>query len=473
MSGTNRTLLSWKSFYRAAGVSMVMVLIALLLAFGALIRDSDRSARQALADRFETRAALTVSFTQKFVGDLAARERKQAERLLAAPVVDRAAFEAVVLAFDFKAAVLLDDNGRLLQVWPRRPELLGRDMTKDYAHLRAAVQGQVGVSGVVPSAANGLPIAAVAVPFQSAGGQRVFSGASAPSDSPLGDYLAAVVPITGGSAHVEDEAGTVLAGGDSPGAGGLALRNLPLGATSLSLDAGRVTAVVAQVPQLPWRVVISAPDERLYAPLAGRAFAPWALWVMLAAWGCLAIGLFVRLGRARSYAEATARTDALTDLPNRRGMEDALETAAALSKRHQIPLAALMIDIDRFKRINDAHGHDAGDAVIREIANALRAGTRDGDVAGRWGGEEFLVILPYSDHVAAAIVAERIRGLISSSILTNGIVGTSVTVSIGVGELREGDAAQMLRDADEALYDAKSNGRNRVALSSERGMASV
>jgi diguanylate cyclase (GGDEF)-like protein len=184
---------------------------------------------------------------------------------------------------------------------------------------------------------------------------------------------------------------------------------------------------------------------------------------MLAAWGYLAIRLLMRLGRARTEAEGTARTDSLTNLPNRRGMEDALETAAALAERHRIPLTALMVDIDSFKQINDTHGHDAGDSVVRAIAAALGAATRDVDVAGRWGGDEFLVILPYADQVSGAIVAERIRAQIASSSLTN----RGATVSIGVAALRDGDAARMLRDADDALYVAKATGRDRVVVSPE------
>ena len=464
MSRATALLLRTKSAHRWTGVTIGVVVVALLVGFAGLILDNDRATRQALADRFGTRAALTASFAHEFVNDQAGRERRQAERRLAAPDVDRQEFESVVNAFEFKAALLLDGKGRLLHVWPRRPELLGRDMTTDYRHLRDAAGGRIAVSGVVPSAARGLPIAAVAVPFRGAGERRVFSGAFAPTATPLGSYLDVVVPIAGGAAVIVDESGEVVVSGGGSAGEEPALRTLPVGITELELESGLTTAVVAEVPDVPWRVVITAPSDALYAPLAHGRFAPWALWAALAASACLAFTLFFRLARARNDAAETARTDALTRLPNRRAMQELLQQSASLSSRHNIPLAALMIDIDRFKRINDAYGHDAGDGVLRAVAAALGNTIRDSDVAGRWGGEEFLVLLPHADEVSATIAAERIRDIIASTVLTNGSVGQPVTTSIGIAALRGGDTAQLLCEADAALYVAKDGGRNRVAL---------
>jgi diguanylate cyclase (GGDEF)-like protein len=185
------------------------------------------------------------------------------------------------------------------------------------------------------------------------------------------------------------------------------------------------------------------------------------MWFALAASGAVALLLFVRLGHARAQAAATARTDGLTGLPNRRAMQELLSQAAALSRRHHVPFAALSIDIDRFKNINDTHGHDIGDLVIRATASALTEATRAEDVAGRWGGEEFLVLLPHADADAALIAAERIRATIATtSILER--PDKSITVSIGIALLRHDDTAALLRDADTALYAAKANGRNRL-----------
>ncbi|MEX0657522.1 MAG: hypothetical protein WD080_00145 [Egibacteraceae bacterium] len=184
-------------------MSVVAVTVLVLLAcFALLIQRTEGDERRALEDRFEARAGLTASFVSSFIKDLAGRERDQATRLLAGPQVDQASFEAVVQSFGFDAAVLLDRDGRLLQVWPAKPELLGRDMTVEYAHLRDAVAGSIGVSQSVPSAANQVAITAVAVPYDTAVGRRVFSGAFSPTATPLGVYLDSVVPVRGGFAYL-------------------------------------------------------------------------------------------------------------------------------------------------------------------------------------------------------------------------------------------------------------------------------
>jgi diguanylate cyclase (GGDEF)-like protein len=464
-TGATLPLARGESAHRWVVAGVSLVLIVLLSGFAGLMRHGDTEAHRALSDRFETRAGMTGSFTRSFVNDLAARQQSQAERLLADAEVSQQTFEGVVGAFGFEAAVLLDGDGRLLQVWPARPELIGRDMTSDSTHLRIAVAGQIGVSELVPSAARGKPLVAIAVPFDSAAGRRVFSGAFEPAETSLGAYLDSSVPMAGGSAYLVDRSGNILAGGNRSGGDARELESLPVGVSELG--SGQATAAVADVSYAPWRVVLVAPTAVLYAPALGMKVAPWALWFAQAVSGCLVIVLIVRLGRARAHAMATARTDSLTGLPNRRAMQEALDNAASLSSRHQVPLAALMIDVDRFKNINDTYGHDTGDLVIGAIAVALVEATRDSDVAGRWGGEEFLVLLPHTDHVAAVTVAERIREAIASTVVSNGSAGCPVTASIGVAILRHGDAGTLLRKADAALYAAKANGRNRVEVPDE------
>jgi diguanylate cyclase (GGDEF)-like protein len=441
---------------------MCVVLVALLAGFAGLIRSHDANARRALDDRFETRAALTASFAWNFVEDMASREVSQAERLLAGETVDQASFESVVAAFAFEAAVLLDDTGRLLQVWPAKPELLGRDMTGTYEHLGAALAGSTGVSEMVPSAAQGMPITAVAVPFESSAGRRVLSGAFSPVASPLGAYLKSVVPVRGGTAFLIDRSGHVLTGEDD--AVGSEVTDLGPGIHQVGAGKERVTAAVADVPGSPWRVVLAAPSDGLYAPVSGSGLFSWVLWLAFAIAGGLAIVLFVHLGRARSHAATTARTDVLTGLLNRRAMHEALHQAAAIATRHDLPLAALMIDIDHFKAINDTHGHDVGDIVLKATALALLQSTRAGDTVGRWGGEEFLVVLPHTDRDAALAVAERVRAQVAGESAAGD--GPAVTVSIGVG-LYDPDDPRLLGDADAALYAAKGRGRDRVEVRSD------
>jgi diguanylate cyclase (GGDEF)-like protein len=409
---------------------------------------------------------LSASFANSFVDDLAARERSQAERLLAGPQVGAPTFEGVVKSFDFQAGVLLDRDGRVLQVWPPQTSAVNSDLSAEYASLRTAAAGRAAVT--VSSGSQGERITAVAVPFTTAAGTRVFSGAFAPAATPLGSFLDSGISSNGGTAYLVERSGNILAASTGAKRTQADIAALPLGTSSLVDKTGAVTAAVADVPVFPWRVVLIAPSAALYAPVSGGVWAPWALWLALAAAEVLVLVLFIRLGRARAFAASTARTDALTGLPNRRAMQELLNRAGAMSLRHGSPLAALMVDIDRFKAINDAHGHDVGDIVIQATASALMEATRDADVAGRWGGEEFLVLLHHADSESVRIVAERVRMTIATATIPEHLDIHGVTASVGLAMLRDGDTALMLREADAALYVAKANGRNGSRLRRSR-----
>ena len=160
-----------------------------------------------------------------------------------------------------------------------------------------------------------------------------------------------------------------------------------------------------------------------------------------------------------------ARTDALTGLDNRRAMQERgpLELKRAL--RAGVPVALVLCDIDHFKNINDRHGHEVGDAVLRSVARTLRATVRETDLLGRWGGEEFLAVLVDSDARRAAEVAERMRAAVAAAPLEG--VAEPATISIGVATRQHVDTVAdaweaLLKEADTHLYRAKSEGRNRV-----------
>jgi diguanylate cyclase (GGDEF)-like protein len=161
-----------------------------------------------------------------------------------------------------------------------------------------------------------------------------------------------------------------------------------------------------------------------------------------------------------------ARTDALTGLRNRRALEEVADMEIKRCARTGAPLAVILGDIDRFKRVNDSHGHEVGDRVIQAVANHLLAVARETDVLGRWGGEEFLVILPDTNEAAAAAVAERMRAVIENAVIP--VPNLHVTISLGVADLGAtlptdpGRWADMVRRADNAMYRAKEAGRNRV-----------
>ena len=170
-------------------------------------------------------------------------------------------------------------------------------------------------------------------------------------------------------------------------------------------------------------------------------------------------------GRHLEDLARLARTDALTRLPNRRALEEELSRAVARAMRAGTALSALALDVDRFKRVNDEHGHAAGDAVLAAVAARAAAALRAGDLIARVGGEEFAVLLPGADLGRAREAAERIREAIAAEPIAAGKVSLPVTASIGCASLAPGesDGRGLLGRADARLYEAKQAGRNRVA----------
>lgn len=162
-----------------------------------------------------------------------------------------------------------------------------------------------------------------------------------------------------------------------------------------------------------------------------------------------------------------AVTDGLTELYNRRYLSAHLEAQIAHAKASGKPLTALMIDIDRFKLVNDTYGHLGGDEVLREVARRIAENVRSFDTVARYGGEEFAVVMPDTELTAAAAVAERLREMVAATPVkvVDPAAIIPVTVSVGIGTAARGDdisAEQLLERADIALYAAKDGGRNRV-----------
>jgi diguanylate cyclase (GGDEF)-like protein len=178
----------------------------------------------------------------------------------------------------------------------------------------------------------------------------------------------------------------------------------------------------------------------------------------------LAAHAVVALENARLHAmvEKQALVDGLTGLANRRAASDALHAEAARAERLQVPLAVVLADLDGFKDVNDEYGHAVGDEVLRTFADVLRQTVRESDVAGRWGGEEFLLLLPGADEEGAAQLAERIRVALADRSI-HGAPGLAVTASFGVAEYAgESNSDDLVVAADGALYRAKRAGKDRV-----------
>lgn len=165
--------------------------------------------------------------------------------------------------------------------------------------------------------------------------------------------------------------------------------------------------------------------------------------------------------------------DGLTGAHNRRALDEFLDREVARSRRHDRPLSVLLLDIDKFKAVNDGRGHLCGDLVLRGLAERVRPGVRAEDLFARYGGEEFALALVETDHAAAVAAAERLRRLVAAEPFVWEGEPVRVTVSLGVattrGEEGAADPAALLRVADERLYRAKQAGRNRVV--GEPGLA--
>jgi diguanylate cyclase (GGDEF)-like protein len=180
------------------------------------------------------------------------------------------------------------------------------------------------------------------------------------------------------------------------------------------------------------------------------------------------IRVAMRTKRLRDVLEQRAHIDGLTGLANRLALEERLATEWALQRRHGAPLAIWIADLDHFKCVNDAHGHPAGDEVLRRTAAALRTTVRATDLAARYGGEEFVVIAPFCGIAGAAKTAERFRNKLAAMSISTGASTIRVTASVGVTSLPEDDAespSALLVRADSALYRAKALGRNQVQSS--------
>jgi diguanylate cyclase (GGDEF)-like protein len=168
--------------------------------------------------------------------------------------------------------------------------------------------------------------------------------------------------------------------------------------------------------------------------------------------------------------EEMALTDALTGLPNRRAIDFWAAGQLSAAARHDFPIAVVMADLDHFKSINDTHGHDAGDIVLRSFAEVLKSNTRQSNICGRLGGEEFLVVITHLEKENVTIAIERIRKQFESQKFTVAGHTFGVTASFGIASFRGTDSpsfSDLVTHADAALYSAKHKGRNRVEFAVE------
>lgn len=188
----------------------------------------------------------------------------------------------------------------------------------------------------------------------------------------------------------------------------------------------------------------------------------------------LAVQIATTINRANVYGEILkhATLDALTGFYNRRQLEERIKQEVSNAKRQKAPLCGIMTDVDFFKNVNDTYGHAVGDLVLKTIAKVIRSQLREYDIAGRYGGEEFSILLPFTRIDEAKMVAERLRQTIEEKVIDISKVNAEsdvktigVTLSLGIYEMQDDDDDEdLLKKADKALYQAKNTGRNKVVV---------
>lgn len=173
--------------------------------------------------------------------------------------------------------------------------------------------------------------------------------------------------------------------------------------------------------------------------------------------------LQTRIRQGNAHLHDLAAHDHLTGLLSRRFLEAHMRGHVASAKRHGHSLSVVMLDVDKFKHINDTRGHEAGDVVLRSVVKRLQSRLRTEDLLGRWGGDELVLVLPDTDLSGAVTAADALRALIARAVFHIDGERIPVTLSAGAAEWHDESVQELLRRADAALYEAKAAGRNRVA----------
>jgi diguanylate cyclase (GGDEF)-like protein len=462
-------------------IAAILVTVAVVVALGAALHSSQAASQRQLAARFEARGQLASSFAATRVAQLLDQEGSVGVDLLSGTSQLDESLAVAADVFDFRGAVILDSQGRALATYPRTQRLIGTDMGSGSQHLEAAMKGRPAVSSVIVSSTRGVPVVEFAVPYYTPNGRRVFSGAYELNVTPLDAVVKSVTPIPGSRVYLVDGSGAVVGTSSDrdrregsptmPADLATAYRHGAEGDYD-SLTGRRYFFTSDPVAGTTWSLVLAVPHDTLFAPIRGPEHTvPWIVLGLVALLAGAANWMMLSLlsGRDRLKAlnaalDQSARTDQLTDLPNRRHLDEALAAALSASGRHQMPVSVLVMDLDHFKQVNDMYGHTTGDSVLEHVAGILKQAVRTEDIVGRWGGEEFLAVLPHTDGPGATRIAERLRQLVQDTPYGNktGDRTISTTLSIGCATNLIGGDNNLLHRADQALYRAKATGRNSV-----------
>ncbi|HEY2216236.1 MAG TPA: diguanylate cyclase [Solirubrobacteraceae bacterium] len=454
-------------------VSLALLVLLAVLATGIVV--TQNQAKSHLESSFALRSESSAQFVATYLGEQASREHEAAKRFLSDPRVSAGRFSVVAASLGSSGAVLLDGAGRVLDAVPARPLLHGTPLSSSYPHLAEAERGKLGISEIIDSPVTGQAVTAIAVPFQTPAGRRVLSADYPASGLALDALVDHTISYPQHHVFLLDAAGRVIAASPRSHAGTFAEDDPALAKAAAHSSLGRVpgmrvptTFATARVPGTGWRILIAVPNSRLFSSIAGwTLYIPWLIFALVTMLGALIVGLFARsladrsrLSALSARMERNAQTDSLTGLDNRRALTEHMTRAAAHARRHEQPLSVLMIDLDRFKQTNDSFGHAAGDQVLCTVADCLRDALRNEDMFGRWGGDEFLVVLPSTDSAGAVATAERLRACAAAVDLSDIGLPDGIPLCVGAATGVHISSHDLVREADLALYRAKAATRD-------------
>jgi diguanylate cyclase (GGDEF)-like protein len=443
------------------GVVVILVVTAGLVAY---LLVTQRSASGKIYRGFDERAALAARLTGGLLSGSEANSRSYAEALLAGPEAGlQVAFEGNFLKGDLALALRASDNSPLA-VYPRSLGLAAAKQLFATVVERSHATGKIAYGDLVSSDSGAwVPMA---LPYTAKQGKRVLAMSLRVGE--LAEYtnafLSSTLGVSGGRAYIVDQHTGVIA----------SVRNIPDKRSAIEPAVGRALAQgvgslngdrysSALVPDSTWRVIFVVPTSTLLEPVRSTRAVSWSLlgalvvaMVFLVMLGAVAVKRSARLAHARLH-------DSLTGLPNRALFLD-LALEAIRNRSRGGFLAALFIDLDGFKAVNDEHGHSVGDALLTAVAERLTATVNGSDVVGRMGGDEFLVLCKGIGQVQeAAALAERIKDALARPFQLGGLTVT-VGSSIGIASY-DGDVTSpegLIHNADLAMYRAKRDGKGRV-----------
>jgi diguanylate cyclase (GGDEF)-like protein len=463
-------------------LALVIGWLALIAAGSWLLAHSQATSRNGMAARLETRVQFAAGFVSIYANDLLASQRAQALTWFAGPAISQSTLDRDATALGLRAAAVLDTNGRVIRAAASAPSPLVGMLADKYSGL-AATFSEPDVSGVGLADVGGTPMLSFAVAYQTPSGRRVFTGAYTMAESVLPTVLGSVLSNSGWQAYLVDPSGGLLtaipSGGPQPGTLAQADPRLSQAAGhaengSYGSPQGKQYFVTANVAGTSWRIVLRDPEAQLFTFLNGAG--RWLAWLAIAGLGFAGLAIIVLITRLHGRREQLtllngelarlALLDPLTGLRNRRAIEDYLHDAISAARRHDLALSLLVIDVDHFKHVNDTLGHRSGDAVLAHTAQVLDGALRTEDASGRWGGEEFLVVLTSTDEDGALRATERLRdALAQDQPEAAQDHGLNVTITIGVAEWSHEEIDELVTRADSALYLGKAAGRDNVQVS--------